>query len=233
MATNHPDHGPDDSLIRNPEVAYEHRDLGARGVLVFLVILAVVGIGVFVMIWGFYKGMQAYAAAHDPQLHPLAQQESYPVPGIVPANAPVHIDKFPTPRLQPDEVTDMRVFLTQEDRILNAQQPWKDETGKVHLPIDQAIQALAQRGLPARNAAIPDEGQGIALPNGQVPMGQTDSGNINLNEIQKQADADTVPGTPKGDTMTPTETEKVKPIPGVEPNGPRNPARGKGEKQPR
>jgi hypothetical protein len=232
MATNHPDHGPDDSLIRNPEVAYDHRDLGARGVLVFFAILAITGIAILFLIYGMYWGMQRYAVSQDPALHALAIKTDIPTPGIVPANAPVNIQQFPTPRLQPDDATDMRTFLTQEDRLLHAQ-PWKDEAGKVHIPIGMAIDLIAKRGLPSRNGTVPDEGQGIAIPGAQPPAGQTDSGNMNLNEIQGQADAVTVPGAPKGDTVGPTSQEKLKPIPGVDPNGPRNPALGKGEKQPR
>jgi hypothetical protein len=199
MATNHPDHGPDDSLIRNPEVAYDHRDLSARGILVFLAILGIVGIAVHFLIYGMYRGMQKYAESQDPALHALAPKTAIPTPGIVPANAPINLQQFPTPRLQSDDASDMRTFLSQEDRLLHAQ-PWKDEAGKVHIPIGMAIDLISKRGLPSRNGAVPDEGQGIAIAGAQPPAGQTDSGNINLNEVQGQADAVTVPGAPKGDT---------------------------------
>ncbi len=237
MATrrDHPDHGPDDSVIRNPEVSYEHRDMGARNILVFLIILGICGIAIHVLIYGMYRGMQKYAEAHDPQLHPLTPKDTLQRPVIVPANVPVNLQKFPEPRLQSDDVTDMRTFLTQEERLLDAQ-PWKDEGGTVHISIDRAKELITQRGLPARNAPTPAEayeGAGVANASGQPPADQSDSGNISFNQIEQPTDAVAVPGAPKGDTMGPSKEEEYKPIPGVNPNEPRNPSRGRGEKQPR
>jgi hypothetical protein len=218
-----PDHGPDDNLIRNSEVSYERRDMGARGILLFLVVLAISGVAIHFLIYGMYAGMEKYAEANDPQLHPLAPADKLPARSnvIVPSNVPINTEKFPTPRLQPDDVSDMRTFLKQEDRILTAG-PWKDETGVVHLPIDRAMDLVVQRGLPAR-----------ATPPAPEAPDQTESGNVARNEEDKSSDAVSVPGAPKGDTTKPTSMEKEKPIPGVTPGEPRNPSRGRGEKQPR
>jgi hypothetical protein len=220
---HNPDHGPDDSLIRNAEVSYEHRDMGARGILLFLVVLAVSGIAIHFLIWGMYVGMEKYAAANEPQLHPLLPKDKLPERSrvIVPSNVPINTEKFPTPRLQTDDVTDMRTFLKQEDRMLTAQ-PWKDQSGVVHLPIDHAMDLVVQRGLPARATPPPPE-----APD------QTESGNVAMSEEKKSSDAESVPGAPKGDTTKPTSMEKEKAIPGVTPGEPRNPSRGRGEKQPR
>lgn len=192
MATKHdqhPDHGPDDSLIRNAEVSYEHRDMGARGILLFLVVLAISGVAIFALIWGMYFGMEKYAAANDPQLHPLLPPDKLPARSnvIVPSNVPINTEKFPTPRLQTDDATDMRVFLKQEDRMLTAE-PWKDSNGVVHLPIDRAMELVVQRGLPARATAPPAE-----APD------QTESGNVARSEMDKTSDAVSV-AAPKGET---------------------------------
>ena len=226
MATkrdHNPDHGPDDSLIRNAEVSYDRSDLGARGILLFLVVLAIAGIAVHFLILGLYVGMEKYAAANDPQLHPLLPPDKLPARSrvIVPSNVPINTEKFPTPRLQTDDVTDMQTFLKQEDRMLTAQ-PWKDPSGVVHLPIDRAMELLVQRGLPVRATPPPPE-----APD------QTASGNVAMSEVKRSSDAVSVPGAPKGDNTNPTGTEKLKPIPGVTPGEPRNPSRGRGEKQPR
>jgi hypothetical protein len=227
MATkrdHNPEHGPDDRAIRNVEVSYEHRDMGARGILLFLVVLAIVGIAIHFLIWGLYVGMEKYAAANDPQLHPLLSKDNH-LPArthmIVPSNVPINPEKFPSPRLQTDDVTDMRTFLKQEDRMLTAQ-PWKDQSGVVHLPIDRAMDLVVQRRLPSR----------VTPPPPEAPD-QTESGNVAMSEEKKSSDAVSVPGAPKGDTTKPSETEKSMPIPGVKPGEPRNPSRGRGEKQPR
>jgi hypothetical protein len=201
MATkrdHNPDHGPDDSLIRNAEVSYEHRDLGARGVLLFLVVLAVSGVVIFLLVWGMYAGMEKYAAVNDPQLHPLAPPDKLPPRSnvIVPSNVPINTEKFPTPRLQTDDTTDMRTFLKQEDRLLQAG-PWKDSNGVVHLPIGLAKELVVQRGLPARPTPPPSEA-----------ADQTESGNIVRNEVDKASDAVSVPGIPKGETPTSGKDEK-------------------------
>jgi hypothetical protein len=194
----HPDHGPDDSLIRNTEVSYEHRDMGARGILLFLVVLAISGVAIFALIWGMYFGMEKYAAANDPQLHPLLPPDRLPERSrvIVPSNVPINTEKFPTPRLQTDDATDMRTFLKQEDRMMTAE-PWKDSSGVVHLPIDRAMELVVQRGLPARASAPPAE-----APD------QTESGNVTRNEEDKSSDAVSVPGAPKSEAPASGKGEK-------------------------
>ena len=195
---HNPDHGPDDSLIRNTEVSYEHRDMSARGVLLFLVVLGISGVAILALVWSMYFGMEKYAAANDPQLHPLAPPDKLPPRSrvIVPSNVPINTEKFPTPRLQTDDATDMRVFLKQEDRILTAE-PWKDSSGVVHLPIDRAMELVVQRGLPVRATAPPME-----APD------QTESWNVERNEEDKSSDAVSVPGAPKGETPTSGNGEK-------------------------
>jgi hypothetical protein len=196
MTTNrdhNQDHGPDDSAIRNVEVSYERRDMGARGILLFLALLAIAGIAIHFLIWGMYVGMEKYAAANDPKLHPLLPVDKLPARShiIVPSNVPINTEKFPTPRLQTDDVTDMHTFLKQEDRVLTAQ-PWKDQGGVVHLPIDRAMELVVQRGLPARSTPPPE------APD------QTESGNVMRNEADKSSDAVSVPGAPKSESPTGT-----------------------------
>lgn len=226
-----PDHGPDDSLIRNPEVSYERRDLGARGILVFLILLGISAIAIHFLIWGVYRGMEKFAIANEPELNPLVPQERFQRPAIVPSNVPVNLEKFPQPRLQADDVTDMETLLEQERRLLNAQ-PWKDESGTVHIPIDHAKRLIAQRGLPARNASAAGAQEQGAPVARIAPAVQTDSGDV-MNEQQRPADASSVPGAPKSDATKPTSREEQKAIPGVKPGEPRNPSRGRGERQPR
>ena len=60
---------------------------------------------------------------------------------------------FPEPRLQTDDVTDMRNLLQSEHKILYAAQPFLDRSGTVHLPITEAMKLIEQRGLPVRPAS--------------------------------------------------------------------------------
>jgi len=54
--------------------------------------------------------------------------------------------------IQPDDQGDMRQFKEKEDQVLSSY-GWVDQnTGVVHIPIDAAIKAVAQKGLPVRPA---------------------------------------------------------------------------------
>jgi hypothetical protein len=56
----------------------------------------------------------------------------------------------PSPRLQTSPVHDMGAFRATEDRVLSTY-GWVDRNaGVVRIPIDRAIDIVAQRGLPAR-----------------------------------------------------------------------------------
>ena len=58
----------------------------------------------------------------------------------------------PEPRLQDNAVEDLRRMRAAEDRILNGY-GWVDrKKGVVRIPIDRAMDLLAQRGLPGRSA---------------------------------------------------------------------------------
>ncbi|HXT80358.1 MAG TPA: hypothetical protein VN702_12390 [Acetobacteraceae bacterium] len=53
-----------------------------------------------------------------------------------------------TPRLQPDDRAEMPAFYAQEMQRLHSA-GWVDrQNGIVHIPIDQAMQDIAQRGIP-------------------------------------------------------------------------------------
>jgi hypothetical protein len=54
---------------------------------------------------------------------------------------------FPGPRLQYNDEFDMKIFRSSEDEWLTS--TGKDANGNIHIPVDQAIDLLAQRGLPA------------------------------------------------------------------------------------
>ena len=57
---------------------------------------------------------------------------------------------FPTPQLQTTPIPDLKTFHAEEEKTLNTY-GWVDQKkGVVRIPIDRAIDVLAQRGLPAR-----------------------------------------------------------------------------------
>jgi hypothetical protein len=155
MATNH---GDGNGAERNPGVEYDKSDLSARGILIFLFVLAVFAIAIHLAVLGLYVGMTRIAEKHDPETSPLAPQTFTPRDGILTNTANVNVRQFPEPRLlhHVGEAGAMSTFLVQEAAALTAR-PWQDEHGNVHLPIDQAMKAVVTR-LPVRagGAEVPN-----------------------------------------------------------------------------
>jgi hypothetical protein len=145
MAT---DHGHESGEPRNPSVGFDKSDLSARGILIFFLVLAVFAVCVHLGVLGMWVGMSRIADKHDPEMSPLAPSTVTPRAGIMMNTANINVRKFPEPRLQNDDTGDMTKFLLKETAALTAE-PWQDEQGNVHLPIDQAMKVVATR-LPVR-----------------------------------------------------------------------------------
>ena len=129
----HPDHE-----LRHPEIGYERSDASMRGVLAFILVLAIVGIFVHLLLWGMYRYLASEARANDPVPNPL-------VYGQKPQEAP-------EPRLQKAPVADMNMMRLDEMQRLNSY-GWVDKSaGVAHIPIERAMDLVAQRGLPTRAA---------------------------------------------------------------------------------
>jgi cysteine synthase len=58
---------------------------------------------------------------------------------------------FPQPQLQKTPISDLKAVRAEEDKMLNGY-AWVDQSkGIVRIPVDRAIEVLAQRGLPTRS----------------------------------------------------------------------------------
>jgi hypothetical protein len=106
----------------NPDTAYEPSDwpIGATG-LAFLGIFAFLVIAPLVMIGAYPRTVSD--VKHGLTIEP------------------------PQPRLQTSPPEDLARFLTEEDRRLNSYY-WVDkQKGTVHIPIEQAMKAVAEEGI--------------------------------------------------------------------------------------
>lgn len=151
MNTNH---GQESGEERNPSVKYDKSDLGARGILIFFLVLLVGGVVVHLGVLGLYVGMTKIADRHVPETNPLAPKTVTPRAGILTNTADVNIEQFPQPRLLHDigDQEEMTKFLLQETATLTAK-PWQDAQGNVHLPIEQAMKVVVTR-LPVRTGTV-------------------------------------------------------------------------------
>jgi len=125
---------------------YEREDLSARSVFTFLIGLTVMGLLVF----GFLKLMigvlESYNRNHQPAQNPLVAK----APGDTREVAPGSVERFPQPRLEEDEIHQLRQFRDGEEEKL-ATYGWVDQSaGTVHIPIERAMQLIVERGLPTQ-----------------------------------------------------------------------------------
>jgi hypothetical protein len=126
-------------------VGHEQRDVAFRPLvhgLLALVALIVVSVILMRLVFGF---LVERAAKESPPANPLAQSFGRQVP--------------PEPRLQSDPLQDLRALHAEEDAVLN-NYGWVDrKTGVVRIPVQRALELVAQRGLPARQPAPAAGGQ--------------------------------------------------------------------------
>ena len=129
------EHAPQDPLA----VGHETSDAEVGPLLRFAVFLAVVvGVTAVVTI-GFYNYLDARENALTARHYPRAAGRARPLP--------------PAPRLQTYPFQDVKQFRSEERRLLD-QYGWIDRTaGTVRIPVDRAIEVLAEKGLPHRTEA--------------------------------------------------------------------------------
>jgi hypothetical protein len=161
-------------------LGYETTDVSVQGVLVFLVALFVF-LGVFfVFCFGMGKVINNALVKRDGPPNKWNQVQSAPS-GKLDNMAPNPViqqqqlsqltQRFPSPRLQTDdgnqEMADMHA---REDLLLDHYTWVNREKGTVRIPIDRAMQLIAERGLPVQEGAAAgplmtaDSDRSVAVP---------------------------------------------------------------------
>jgi hypothetical protein len=134
----------DDTKHEHAEEGFERQDLTARAVFGFLLSLILGGVVVYFVIWGLYHFMDARQRARQGQHSPLVKQVETDTRIV----SPDEIKKFPQPRLERNERIEINDFRLKEEQTLNSY-GWVDEkAGVIRIPIERAMQLIAQRGLP-------------------------------------------------------------------------------------
>jgi hypothetical protein len=124
---------------------FEHEDLSPSGPFYFLAGLALLGLVIYLIMFGMYRFLDSYERAHQPPLSPMATPQA-DTRTVTPENT----QTFPQPRLEENERMQLRPFIEEQDRKL-ATYDWVDKSkGIVRIPIDHAMDLIEQRGLPVR-----------------------------------------------------------------------------------
>src|SRR5438552_103199 len=118
----------------NPTVAHEKTDADTRAItqfgiaLVFVVVLSQLGL------WWLFSAFTKRESKLSPQVTALVRTQAPTEP--------------PEPRLQANPQADMRTMREKEETVLN-HYGWVDPNrGVVRIPIDRALDLIAERGLP-------------------------------------------------------------------------------------
>jgi hypothetical protein len=131
----------------NGHGSFERRDIGVAGIIYFFAGLAAATLIIHFLLAGLYDFLDKRERAQQPPVNPLITNvpaDTRQIPFNYPEKA------FPTPRLEHDERTQLNDIRIAEEQKL-ASYDWVDEkAGTVRIPIDRAMELVAQRGLPVR-----------------------------------------------------------------------------------
>ncbi len=132
--------------------SYERRDIGVAGVIYFFLGLATVTVVIHFLLVGFYDSLDKRSNAEQAPVSPLVTNvptDTRHIPNNYPDKA------FPDPRLENDERNQLNQIRLTEEQTLDSY-GWVDEKSKtVRIPIERAMDLVAQRGLPVRPSAAP------------------------------------------------------------------------------
>ncbi len=130
---------------------FEHEDLSAAGVLYFIVGIAALCLLSILLMIGFYKFLDARARKDQPAVSPLATNVPKDTRGLPEGYKDYLKDNFPAPRLEIDERTELNEDRMAEEEKLNSYGYVDDNKVVVRIPIERAMDLIAQRGLPVRS----------------------------------------------------------------------------------
>ena len=132
-------------------VEFEHEDLSTRGVFGFMIGLVVSGVIIYFIITGMYTFLDKYEQSQMTSSSPLVKAQDSAMVGARRVTKDYVEKKFTdngAPLLEVDERGQLSTFVLDQEKQLHSY-GWVDEkAGVAHIPIDQAMDLITQRGLP-------------------------------------------------------------------------------------
>jgi hypothetical protein len=133
--------------------SFEREDLSASGVLYFILGVGALALVAFLLMIGFYNLLDERAGKTQPEVSPLATNVPKDTRNLAEGYKDYLKDNFPAPRLEIDERTELNDDRIAEEEKLNSYGYVDDNHVTVRIPIDRAMDLIAQRGLPVRSQA--------------------------------------------------------------------------------
>lgn len=160
-------HGPEDV---DASAGYEKSDVRVTGIIVFLTALLMFVAVIGVLAYGMGKVINARMDKEDGPTNKWSSTVNVRALGNMPNNPELQhqvaelTQKFPTPRLEIDDGDQDLADLHAREDLLLGNYSWVDQSkGIVRIPIERAMEIIAQRGLP------------VAPPEQQAPLMAGDS----------------------------------------------------------
>jgi hypothetical protein len=143
----------------NPQVSFERKDINIVQITGFGVGLL---IACMVTVFAMY-GLFAFFAQREDKVNPA-------VPHMMESEKP---QLPPMPRLQAEPVKELKEMRDNEDMLLTSY-GWVDQAkGTVHIPIGQAIDMVAQKGLPVKVSPAGGDNAGFRMIPSDASGGRT------------------------------------------------------------
>jgi hypothetical protein len=157
----HSSHGSDPEEI-DASQGFERSDVGVTGILVFITSLAIFVAVCGILTWGMGKMINSWMNRDDAQMDQEQGRTGKWTPNVnirdlgnLPNNPEMQnkvaelAKTLPTPRIQTDDGNQDVADLHQREDLLLDHYTWLDQSqGKVRIPIERAMELIAQRGLP-------------------------------------------------------------------------------------
>jgi Na+-transporting methylmalonyl-CoA/oxaloacetate decarboxylase gamma subunit len=145
-------HGPSEV---DASAGYEQSDVRVTGIIVFLVSLAILVAVCGIVTYGMGKLINARMNKEDGPNNKWTKTAQIRELGNLPSNPEMQnkvaeiTRSFPTPRVQTDDGNQDVSDLHQREDLLLDNYTWVDQSqGKIRIPIERAMQIIAQKGLP-------------------------------------------------------------------------------------
>jgi hypothetical protein len=128
---------------------FETEDLSPQGVFYFMAGLAIVGVLIYFIVVGMYRFLDAYDRSHQAPMNPMAVKTGADPRTMSTGEVREQVEKtFPKPVLEYSERAQFGDYLAKQDLTLESYD-WVDQkNGVVRIPIERAMDLIAERGLP-------------------------------------------------------------------------------------
>jgi hypothetical protein len=143
----------------NPQVSFERGDIDIVQITGFGIGLLIACMVTVFAMWALFEYFQGRENKVNPQNPPAMMSEKPMLP--------------PAPRLQPEPIKELKDLRDNEDTLLNSY-GWTDSAkGTVHIPIDQAIDIVAKKGLPVKMSPAGADHDGFRTIPSEASSGRT------------------------------------------------------------